>query len=104
MAVKYRDYYQTLGVKRDSSQKEIRKTYRTLARKYHPDVNPGDKAAEEKFKDIQEAYAVLSDPEKRKKYDQLGASWQQGADFTPPSGWSGTHVEFGDMGDYTPPG
>ena len=99
MAVKYRDYYQTLGVKRDSSQKEIRKTYRSLARKYHPDVNPGDKAAEEKFKDIQEAYAVLSDPEKRKKYDQLGASWQQGADFTPPSGWSGTRVEFGDMRD-----
>ncbi len=99
MAVKYRDYYQTLGVKRDASQKNIRKVYRSLARKFHPDVNPGDKAAEEKFKDIQEAYAVLSDPKKRKEYDQLGASWQQGADFTPPQGWSGTRVEFGDIGD-----
>jgi DnaJ-class molecular chaperone len=99
MAVQYRDYYETLGVKRDSSQKEIRKVYRSLARKFHPDVNPGDKAAEERFKDIQEAYAVLSDPEKRKQYDQLGGSWQQGADFTPPPGWSRTHVEYGDMGD-----
>ena len=99
MTVKYRDYYQTNGVNRDASQKDIRKAYRSLARKYHPDVNPGDKAAEEKFKDLQEAYAVLSDPEKRKQYDQLGASWQQGAEFTPPPGWSGTRVEFGNMQD-----
>ncbi|UCF37077.1 MAG: J domain-containing protein [Acidobacteriota bacterium] len=99
MTIQYRDYYETLGVSRSASQEEIRKVYRKLARKYHPDVNPGDKAAEEKFKDIQEAYAVLSDPEKRSRYDQLGANWQAGADFTPPPGWGGTRVDFGDVGD-----
>ncbi len=75
--MEYKDYYQVLGVSRNDSQDEIKKTYRKLARKHHPDVNPGDKAAEERFKDINEAYEVLSDPEKRKKYDQLGARWQQ---------------------------
>ena len=96
MSVKYKDYYETLGVSRATPQKEIRKAYRELARKYHPDVNPGNKAAEEKFKDIQEAYAVLSDAEKRKRYDQLGSGWEAGADFTPPPGWRSTRVEFGD--------
>src|SRR5215510_13316554 len=87
MAVKFRDYYETLGVTRDSKEEEIKKSYRKLARKYHPDLNPNNKQAEERFKEIQEAYEVLSDPEKRKKYDMLGANWKAGADFTPPPNW-----------------
>src|SRR5437588_4341257 len=67
-----KDYYETLGVKKSASAEEIRKAFRKLARKYHPDVNPGDKVAEEKFKAISEANDVLSDPKKRKIYDQLG--------------------------------
>ena len=72
MAVKFKDYYEVLGVPRGASEDEIRKTYRQLARKYHPDVNPNDKSAEEKFKEINEAYQVLSDADKRKRYDELG--------------------------------
>lgn len=72
-----KEFYRILGVSKDADQKEIRKAYRTLARKYHPDVNPNDPEAERKFKEIGEAYAVLSDPEKRKKYDRFGAQWEQ---------------------------
>ncbi len=77
MAVDYKDYYKILGVDKKATEKEIRQAYRKLARKYHPDVNPGDKAAEEKFKEINEANEVLSDPEKRKKYDELSTYYQQ---------------------------
>lgn len=73
----YKDYYKILGVNKNASQEEIKKAYRKLARKYHPDANPGDKNAEEKFKDASEAYEVLGDSEKRKQYDQLGADWKK---------------------------
>ena len=73
-----KDYYKTLGVARSASEKDIKSAYRKLARKYHPDVNPGDKQAEDKFKEIGEAYEVLSDPEKRRRYDQFGSGWQRG--------------------------
>ena len=99
MAVKFKDYYDVLGTSKTATEDDIRKTYRTLARKYHPDVNPGDKAAEERFKEINEAYEVLSDPEKRKRYDQLGANWKTGGDFTPPPGWQSTNGGFDGFGD-----
>lgn len=73
----YKDYYKILGVERNADQKEIRKAYRQLARQHHPDVNPGDRSAQGRFKEINEAYEVLSDPEKRQRYDQLGTSWHE---------------------------
>lgn len=75
--MEYRDYYKILGVDKKAGQDEIKKKYRKLAQKYHPDRNPDNKEAEEKFKELQEAYEVLKDPEKREKYDRLGANWKQ---------------------------
>ncbi len=88
MTVKYHDYYKTLGLDRKASPEEIHSAYRKLARKYHPDLNK-TKEAEDRFKEINEAYEVLKDPEKRKRYDTLGNNWQAGQDFTPPPGWEG---------------
>jgi DnaJ-class molecular chaperone len=99
MPVQFRDYYDVLGVSKTAAENDIKSAYRKLARKYHPDVNPGDKSAEEKFKELNEAYEVLSDPDKRKKYDTLGPNWKAGQDFRPPPGWEGANVEYGDMGD-----
>ncbi len=75
--MEYKDYYKILGVDKTAGPEEIKKAFRRLARQYHPDVNPGDKTAAERFKEINEAYEVLSDPEKREKYDRFGAQWQQ---------------------------
>ena len=89
MAVGYKDYYQILGVPKTAADKEIKAAYRKLARKYHPDVNPGDKTAEDKFKDVGEAYEVLSDADKRGKYDQYGDQWKafsQGGGPNPGAG------------------
>src|SRR5918911_3775279 len=83
--MKYKDYYATLGVERNASADDIKKAYRKLARKYHPDVSK-EKDATQKFQEIAEAYETLKDPEKRKAYDQLG-SYQPGQDFRPPPGW-----------------
>lgn len=87
MAVQFKDYYETLGVSRTATDAEIKRAFRKLAREHHPDVAKDKKRAEEKFKEINEAYEVLSDPVKRKKYDQLGANWKAGAEFRPPPGW-----------------
>src|ERR1700686_25917 len=76
--MEFQDYYNTLGVDRKASDAEIKSAYRKLARKFHPDVNPNNKEAEAKFKQINEAYQVVGDPDKRKKYDGLGADWEHG--------------------------
>ena len=92
-----RDYYEVLGVPKDADDAAIKKAYRQLAKKYHPDMNPGDKEAEIKFKEASEAYAVLSDAEKRRQYDQFGhAAFEGGAGG---AGAGGFDFDFGDMGD-----
>src|ERR1700682_5591639 len=96
----FKDYYSTLGVAKTATDKELKQAYRKLARKHHPDVNPGDKSAETRFKEINEAYEVLGDAAKRKKYDELGANWRayeqagagQGFDPGQAGGWD---VDFG---------
>lgn len=86
--MEFRDYYKILGVARDASPGDIKKAYRKLARKYHPDVS-NEPDAESRFKEVGEAYEALSDPEKRAAYDQLGSGWRTGQDFQPPPGWHG---------------
>ncbi|HKS09578.1 MAG TPA: J domain-containing protein [Pyrinomonadaceae bacterium] len=103
MAANIKDYYQTLGVKRGDSEDEIKKAYRKLARKFHPDLNPGDKASEEQFKQVQEAYDVLSDPEDRKLYDQYGENWRavkSGAGVPPPGYERAQRSTRPDTGDF----
>jgi molecular chaperone DnaJ len=94
-----KDYYAILGVSRSASEKEIKQAYRRLARQYHPDVNPGDKSAEAKFKEINEAYEVLADPEKRQKYDQYGEQWQFAEQFTRAKRPQTQFWEFSQAGD-----
>jgi curved DNA-binding protein len=100
--VKFKDYYETLGVNRKSTDKEIKASYRKLARQFHPDANKGNKQAEEKFKEIAEAYEVLKDPDKRRRYDMLGANYKAGADFRPPPDFGGFSFDFGNMGAGSP--
>ncbi|MFN6559838.1 MAG: DnaJ C-terminal domain-containing protein [Nostoc sp. ChiSLP01] len=98
-ATDFKDYYAILGVSKTASQEEIKQAFRKLARKYHPDVNPGNKQAEARFKEINEAYEVVSDPDKRKKYDQFGQYWRQaGQGF--PSGGAGVDMGGFDFSQY----
>jgi curved DNA-binding protein len=96
--MEYRDYYKLLGVSRSASKEEIGKAFKKLARKYHPDLNPNDKEAEDKFKEINEAYEVLKDEKKRKLYDQFGSDWEHGQNFQPPPGYENVHFGGGGGG------
>ena len=96
--MQYKDYYKILGVEREADKAAIKKAYRKLARKYHPDVSK-ESDAEARFKDVSEAYNVLRDEEKRAAYDELGANWQAGQDFRTPPGWRQAHPDFGTGGD-----
>src|SRR3569832_793416 len=98
-----KDYYQILGLTKKADEKEIKSAYRKLARKHHPDVNPNDKAAEGRFKEISEAYDVLSDPEKRKLYDQYGQNWEAAQNFSGgiPDADGGYQFHFGGPGGAT---
>ena len=99
----FKDYYATLGVAKTASDKEIKQAFRKLARKFHPDVNPGDKAAETRFKEINEAYEVLGDPAKREKYDELGANWRM-YEQAQRQGGTGAGGPFGGQWTYAPGG
>ncbi len=108
MTVEYKDYYKLLGVDRKSSKEDIGKAYKKLARKYHPDLNPNNKEAENRFKEINEAYEVLKDDKKRRLYDQLGPNWEHGQNFQRPPGFegynfggSGTEFNFGGSGGFS---
>ncbi|MDR2695820.1 MAG: J domain-containing protein [Deltaproteobacteria bacterium] len=98
MAVSYKDYYQVLGVERSASVEEIARAFKKLARRHHPDLNAGNAQSEEKFKEVNEAYEVLKDPEKRKLYDQLGHNWQHGQQFQGAPGFENMHFSFGGGG------
>jgi curved DNA-binding protein len=105
MAVEYKDYYKLLGVSRNAGKDDISKAYKKMAKKYHPDLNPGNDSAEVKFREINEAYEVLKDDEKRKLYDRLGPNWQHGQNFQRPPGfedfqftYSGPSADLGGPG------
>jgi curved DNA-binding protein len=103
-AANYKDYYQILGIDKKANESDIKKAFRKLARQYHPDLHPNDRTAEAKFKEVNEAYEVLSDPDKRKKYDQFGQYWRQMDGGFPgggaPGGFDGDFARYGNFDDF----